>query len=95
MNDTSRYRFSRWLARARAAEIPTSYLLGVRGGEVTKTYREEAAQSHLGYNSQPDEALAKLFRPKIVREYAPYLGRHSYNVFADRGTVKSREADGT
>jgi hypothetical protein len=74
--------------------ISTSYLLGITVGEATKTYREELAEILLDYKSEPDEALAKFGdNPKRIREYAPFLERRNYNVFADQNTVESEDAE--
>lgn len=68
--------------------IPTSYFLGVQGGQATKTYREETAEILLNYKSQPDEALAKLgYGPKRTKPYIPFLERRKYNVFAEGNTT--------
>jgi hypothetical protein len=63
--------------------VPTSYSLGVEGGEFTKRYREELAVTLLNYEAQPDSALTKSGnRPSRIREYAPFLERQGYNVFS-------------
>lgn len=68
--------------------IPTSYFLGVQGGQATKSYREETAEILLNYKSQPDEVLAKLgYGPKRTKPYIPFLERGKYNVFAEGNTT--------
>lgn len=73
--------------------IPTSYLLGVKAGEETKQYREEIAETVLNYESQPDSAFVRVVgQPQYVREYAPFLERHAYNVFAEQDTIGATES---
>jgi hypothetical protein len=73
--------------------IPTSYLLGLNRGEATKAYREGTAQILLNYKSQPDELPKLGVRPKDIKPYLPFLERRNYNVFAERDTIESGDAD--
>jgi hypothetical protein len=68
-------------------------LLGVKAGEETKQYREEIAETVLNYESQPDSAFVRVVgQPQYVREYAPFLERHAYNVFAEQDTIGATES---